>query len=192
MLFQKSFAEKHSLFPNCLKFGCLMLSFLIAGCEGDVGRVNENNSASHASNPSSNGPQTNLVFAPAAALAGAPDPLSSFTELDVDSGVLTLEELQSLIFIPYCAGCHTGQGDELPASLNLSSSADTYASTIGATSTEDPRLSLVEPEQSTNSYLIRKIEGTQSVGQRMPLNQDPLPEWMISAIKRWIDAGATF
>ena len=148
MLFQKSFAKKNTLLPNCLMIGSLMLSFLLAGCEGDVGRVNENHSASNAGNPLSNNPQTNLVFAPAAALAGAPDPLSSFTELDIGSGVLTLDELQSLIFIPHCASCHTGQGDELPASLNLSSSADTFASTIGATSTEDPRLSLVEPEQS--------------------------------------------
>ena len=192
MVLKRSSVRKNSLAANRLMVVSLMLSFVLAGCDGDVGKVNENNSASSAGNPQTSNPQTNLVFAPAAALAGAPDPSTSFTELDIGSGVLTLDELQSLIFIPHCASCHTGQGDELPASLNLSSSADTYASTIGATSTEDPRLSLVEPEQSTNSYLIRKIEGTQSVGMRMPRNQDPLPEWMISAIKRWIDAGATY
>lgn len=167
----------------------LLLLATLVGCEGDIGQVNQHSNESAAS---ANQPRTNLVFAPAAALASAPDPESTFTELNIDSGVLTLDELQSLIFIPQCASCHTGGGNELPASLNLSSSADTYANTIGVTSTEDPRLSIIEPEQSTNSYLIRKIEGTQSVGLRMPRNRDPLPEWMISAVKRWIDAGAEY
>ena len=161
----------------------------LSGCEGDVGKVNENGNTAQSNIIQ---PQTNLIFSPAAALAAAPDPASTFTELDIGTGVLTLEELQSLIFIPQCSNCHTGQGDELPASLNLSSSSDTYASTIGVTSTEDPRLSIVEPDQSTNSYLVRKIEGTQSVGLRMPRNRDPLPDWMISAIKRWIDSGAVY
>lgn len=187
MLLDKLTTQKNAFSRACMAFSSVIFTLLLIGCEGDVVRVNGNIDASNADRP-----RTNLVFAPAAAIASAPDPSSTFTELDIDSGVLTLDELQSLIFIPHCARCHTGQGDELPASLNLSSSSDTYASTIGTKSTEDPRLSIVEPEQSTNSYLIRKIEGTQSVGQRMPLNQDPLPVWMLSAIKRWIDAGAAY
>ncbi len=172
---------------NTLIVGMMCLLATLTGCEGDVGKTNQLGAAAEI-----NQPITNLVFAPAAAVANAPEPLSTFTELDTGDEILTLDELQSLVFTPHCASCHTGQGDDLPASLDLSNGADTYASTIGTPSSEDPRLAIIEPEQSTNSYLVRKIEGTQSVGQRMPLNQEPLPVWVIAAIKRWVDAGAVF
>lgn len=177
---------RFSEFPRSRVLLCMTLLCLsvLYGCDGSTVKINRS--------PSSDQPQTTLVFAPAAALEAVPDPSSTFTELDIANETLTLDELQSLIFLPSCSRCHTGGGKDLPASLNLSSSADTYASTIGATSTEDPRLSIVEPYESTNSYLIRKLEGTQSVGRQMPFNQEPLPDWMISAIKRWIDAGAVY
>lgn len=174
---------KHRLYASVV----LLLSILLTGCEGDIGQVVESDTVT-----TDNQPRTNLVFAPAAAIAAAPPPSSSLTELSLAGEIPTLDELHALVFLPNCSRCHTGGGDELPASLNLSSAADVYVSTIGTTSTEDPRLALVEPSQSTNSYLIRKLEGTQSVGQQMPLQSDPLPEWMVSAVKRWIDAGAVY
>ncbi len=137
-------------------------------------------------------PNTNLVFAPAAALAAAPNASSTFSELNIAQQALSLEDLQAQIFQPMCAGCHVGGGDKLPESLNLSSATDTYANTIGSASTEDPRYDLVEPGESTHSYLVRKIEGTQSVGQQMPLQGGPLPDWMVTAVKRWIDSGAVY
>lgn len=137
-------------------------------------------------------PNTNLIFAPAAALAAAPDPSSDLTELDIPDQALSLQDIQNQVFQPYCSSCHTGGGDSLPASLNLSSAADTYASTIGSLSTEDPRLELVAPGQSSNSYLVRKLEGTQSVGQQMPLQGGPVSDWMLTAVKRWIDSGAVY
>jgi len=164
---------------------CLLLT--LVGCKGDIGRVGEGEAATDSTQP-----RTNLIFAPAAAIAAAPPPSSTLTELSVAGQTLTLDELQSLVFLPSCSGCHTGGGDTLPSSMNFSSAADTYVSTIGFTSTEDPRLSIIEPGQSTNSYLIRKLEGTQSVGQQMPLQGDPLPGWMVDAIKRWIDDGAIY
>lgn len=165
----------------------LTTMLVLTGCEGDVSGVRLGGQATDSKQP-----QTNLIFAPAAAIAEAQPPSSTFTELSLDGETLTLDELQGVMFLPYCSSCHTGGGDSLPASMNFTSAADTYVSTVGTTSTEDPRLNIVEPEQATNSYLIRKLEGTQSVGQSMPLGGDPLPGWIIDAVKRWIDDGAVY
>lgn len=137
-------------------------------------------------------PNSNLVFAPAAALAAAPVPSSTLADLNIPAQAISLQDLQDQIFQPYCAGCHTGGDNELPGSLNLSSASDTYASTIGTLSSEDPQYELIAPDESTHSYLVRKLEGTQSVGQQMPLQGGPLPQWMVTAVKRWIDSGAVY
>lgn len=175
---------------------CMAISFVAAGisaCDGigDSGEVIRD-STPPANSLSASQPNTNLVFAPAAALAAAPDPSSNLSNLDIPSQALSLEDLQEQIFQPHCSGCHTGGGSDLPASLNFSSANDTYASTVGSESSEDPRVLLVAPGQSTNSYIVRKLEGTQSVGQQMPLQGEPLSPWMVTAVKRWIDSGAVY
>jgi len=74
--------------------------------------------------------------------------------------------------------------------MDFSHADATYASLIEATSTEYPQLSLVSPGMSTNSYLVRKIEGTQLVGKQMPLQGGPLSVDEIRSVKAWIDSGA--
>jgi len=163
----------------------------ISACDG-IGDSGEASTGLPSSASGAITPSTNLVFAPAAALAAAPDPSSNFSELEIPAQSLSLEELQAQVFQPHCAGCHAGGGTSLPASLNFTSATDFYASTIGTESSEDPQLQLIAPGQSTNSYLVRKLEGTQSVGKQMPLQGGPLPPWMVTAVKRWIDSGAVY
>jgi len=104
--------------------------------------------------------------------------------------VPTLAELQSTIFSPRCSGCHTGGGGSLPTSMNLSSTAATFASLVNVTSVEEPTQKRVLPNTPNNSYIITKLSGTQTVGQRMPLGGPFLSQAEIDSVRAWIQAGA--
>lgn len=106
----------------------------------------------------------------------------------------TLASIQDNVFTPTCAtaGCHEGpQGPGLPAGQDLSSAAASLASLVNVTSVREPPLLRVEPLNADDSYIIRKLEGTQVMGLRMPLGGGPLPQATIDAIRAWIDAGAS-
>ena len=89
--------------------------------------------------------------------------------------------------------------------------SDSFASLVGVPSCEAPALKRVEPGSSAASYLMVKLEGTQSsilggggcaacsvlgisvgdCGGRMPLSGPPyLPDAEIQRIGEWIDQGA--
>lgn len=115
---------------------------------------------------------------------------STFTLVTV---LPTLASIQANVFTPTCGvgGCHEGpQGPGLPAGQDLSSAAASLASLVNVTSEREPPLLRVEPGNADDSYLVRKLEGTQTVGPRMPLGGLPLPQSTIDAIRAWIDAGA--
>jgi len=102
--------------------------------------------------------------------------------------------------------CH---GSPLGAPMSLLT-ADTYSSLVGATSCEAPPLLRVEAGSSATSYIVIKLEGTQSTvlgsggcsacslgggtindcGGRMPLGGPYLSDAGIQTIKDWIDQGA--
>lgn len=50
----------------------------------------------------------------------------------------------------------------------------------------------IQPGKGADSFLIKKLRGTASQGQRMPLNLEPLKDDVIAKIEKWIDEGATF
>jgi uncharacterized protein (TIGR03118 family) len=102
----------------------------------------------------------------------------------------TLATLQSTIFGPRCSGCHTGVGAVLPGSMNLSSAAATHAAVVNVNSQQVPALRRVNPGDPNNSYLIHKVEGTQTVGVRMPAAGAFLDQAQINQIRDWIQAGA--
>jgi mono/diheme cytochrome c family protein len=103
----------------------------------------------------------------------------------------TLAELQSSIFTPMCSGCHTGGGNALPASLNLSSAAASHTALVGIASVEQASLQRVAPGNAENSYLIHKLEGRAGItGSRMPLGGPFLSQSSIDQVKEWIAAGA--
>jgi len=104
---------------------------------------------------------------------------------------VTLSQLQSTIFTPICSVCHTGGGSSLPASMDLTSSAATFAAIVGVASTEVPSLLRVNPGNPDASYLVHKVEGAPDiVGSRMPLGGAPLDPTSIANIRAWISAGA--
>lgn len=104
---------------------------------------------------------------------------------------VTLTQLQTTIFTPSCAGCHTGGGSSLPSSMNLSSASASFAALVGVASTEQPSLQRVNASNPDDSYLVRKIEGAPSIsGSRMPLGGAPLDPALITNVRAWITAGA--
>jgi hypothetical protein len=99
-------------------------------------------------------------------------------------------EIQDAVFSPTCAtsGCHLGAAAEQGLQLD---EANSYGMLVDVPSTEVPTILRVAPGDPDNSYLIQKLEGTASVGARMPLNQTPLPQADIDVIRQWITDGAT-
>jgi uncharacterized protein (TIGR03118 family) len=102
----------------------------------------------------------------------------------------TLSELQSTIFSPICSTCHNGVGAALPGSMNLSTQAAAFAALVNVPSSEVPATKRVNPGDPTTSYIINKLEGTQSSGARMPFGLAPLDQATIDKVKSWISAGA--
>ncbi len=84
-------------------------------------------------------------------------------------------------------GCHAAS--TASAGLILAS-GQSYANLVNVNSTNEPPKKRVVPSDAANSYLVNKIEGTQTVGGRMPLNAAPLSDTDIQNIKNWINQGA--
>jgi hypothetical protein len=103
----------------------------------------------------------------------------------------TLASIQSNVFTPQCAGCHTGVGTTLPGRMNLSDANASYAALVGVQSLQTPSLQRVAAGNPDASYLIHKLEGGPNIfGSRMPLLGTPLDPATISAIRLWITNGA--
>jgi hypothetical protein len=103
----------------------------------------------------------------------------------------TLQSIQTNVFGPRCSGCHTGPtSPALPAGMDLTSAAASFASLVGVASIEVPTLQRVQAGNPANSYLIHKLEGTQSVGAQMPFLAAPLNQATVAAIRQWITNGA--
>jgi Ca2+-binding RTX toxin-like protein len=91
------------------------------------------------------------------------------------------------IFTGRCVSCHSGSNP--PRGLKLDA-PNSFANLVNVASVEVPSLKRVKPSDPDNSYIVHKVEGTASVGSRMPLNQQPLTTDQISLIRQWIIAGA--
>jgi len=83
------------------------------------------------------------------------------------------------------ASCH---GVSQSAGMDLRS-GNAYTNLVGAPSTESTLLR-VAPGQVDSSYIIQKLEGTNTVGGRMPLGAAPLDVTDLQNIKNWIAQGA--
>ena len=115
------------------------------------------------------------------------------TEQAAAPATVTLSTLQTDIFTPSCAkaGCHAASSAAGGMSL---AAGDSFANLVGVTSTEAASLKRVAAGSSSTSYIINKLEGTQSSvggsGSRMPKDASALTDAQIQSIKDWIDAGA--
>jgi len=92
------------------------------------------------------------------------------------------------IFTSSCAlsNCHNASAQ---AGLVLLQ-GQAYNNIVNVNSTQDPSKKRVNPEKANNSYLVIKIEGRQTIGERMPLGGAALSSTRIQNIKNWINRGA--
>lgn len=100
-----------------------------------------------------------------------------------------LSQLQAEVFTPRCSGCHTGVGDTLPFTLNLTA-GNSFSNLVNVASRQSPGTARVAPGDPANSYLIRKLEGANITGSRMPLGGPYLDAETLARIKSWIMSGA--
>lgn len=92
------------------------------------------------------------------------------------------------IFDNHCIGCHSGATP--PQGQNLSE-AVAYLNIVNVASAQQPSLKRIAPGDTTNSYLIRKVQGTPGItGLRMPRNNPPLSTAQIDSIRSWVFNGA--
>lgn len=112
--------------------------------------------------------------------------LSSATFL---TAAAKLSQLQADVFTPRCSGCHTGGSNALPAALNLTAN-NAFANLVNVGARQSPGMMRVAPGSAANSYLIRKLEGTNTTGSRMPLGGPFLDSGTMARIKSWIMSGA--
>ena len=101
----------------------------------------------------------------------------------------TLASIQVNIFSVSCAisGCHGGGTVQFGLSLDAGLSAGNL---INVASPQDATLIRVIPGNPGGSFLIQKLEGTQTVGVRMPEGGPYLTQATINVIRQWIQNGA--
>jgi hypothetical protein len=89
-----------------------------------------------------------------------------------------------------CIGCHTDQGRN-PAGGLVLLEGRSYQQLVGRASTGKPGETRVIPGDGQNSYLVKKLEGRDIVGERMPRGNGPfLTEGQMIVIRKWIGDGA--
>ena len=81
------------------------------------------------------------------------------------------------------SSCH-GAAATIPLSSGLA-----YDALVGVPSRAEPGI-LVVPFNAGGSYLMRRIDGTQGIGSRMPLGGAPLDSIDAENLRRWIAQGA--
>jgi len=64
-----------------------------------------------------------------------------------------------------------------------------YNNLVNVDSTEDPSRKRVLPGDATNSYIVIKLEGRQTIGAKMPMGGS-LDAVSLQNIRNWINRGA--
>jgi hypothetical protein len=136
-----------------------------------------------------------LLILSSLAVASCDEPLSDITgpspNLQPTFSSITTEIFQTTDIAGRiaCVTCHTNVGRTPAGNLNLA--GDAYAALVNVASTGRPGAVLVIPGDPDASYLVRKIEGRDINGLRMPRVGPPyMTDGQISVIRRWIAVGA--
>ena len=85
----------------------------------------------------------------------------------------TLASIQANVFNPSCIVCHAGAAAPLGLRLDKDNS---FTHLVGVSSSQDGSLLRVDPGDPDASYLIRKLEGSASTGEQMPVGGPPMPQ----------------
>jgi len=136
-----------------------------------------------------------LLIVSSLAVASCDEPLSDITGPSPNL-TPTFSSISSEIFQTTdlagrtsCITCHTNVGRTPAGNLNLA--GDAYAALVNIGSLQRAGAVLVVPGDPESSYLIRKLEGRDITGLRMPRNGPPyLTDGQITVIRRWIEVGA--
>src|SRR5206468_11973127 len=101
----------------------------------------------------------------------------------------TLASIQDNVFTVTCAvpGCHGGAGAQQGLRLDPGFSAGNL---INVPSPRDPNLIRVVPGDPDASFIIQKLQGTQTLGDRMPDGGPYLTTATVNVIRQWIQDGA--
>ncbi len=102
------------------------------------------------------------------------------------AGVLQAQEIPDAvldIFDESCVSCHSGA--KPAAGLNLSEKY-AMAALVNKRSSKSGDKVLVVPANPARSYLVMKLRGTGTKGERMPKGDEPLAESEIAAIESWV------
>src|SRR5256884_8305829 len=101
----------------------------------------------------------------------------------------TLASIQANVFSVNCAfsGCHGG--GTVPFGLRLDPGFSA-GNLINVPSPRDPNLIRVIPGDPDASFLIQKLQGTQTLGDRMPDGGPYLTTAQVNVIRQWIQDGA--
>ena len=83
------------------------------------------------------------------------------------------------------SGCH---GSAQSAGLDLRNGSS-YGSLVNVQATSEAIIRVI-PNDAQGSYLVIKLEGRQTVGERMPRGGTPLDAIDLGNIRNWIDTGA--
>ena len=101
----------------------------------------------------------------------------------------TLASIQDHVFTVNCAvsGCHGGGTAQFGLRLDPGFSAGNL---INVPSPRDSNLIRVVPGDPDASFLIQKLQGTQTLGERMPDGGPYLTTATVNVIRQWIQDGA--
>ena len=101
----------------------------------------------------------------------------------------TLASIQAKVFSVNCAipGCHGGGTVQQGLRLDPGFSAGNL---INVASPRDANLMRVVPGNPNASFIIQKLEGTQTLGDRMPQFGPYLSQATIDVIRQWIQLAA--
>lgn len=120
---------------------------------------------------------------------GLPLDLNGNGDGDSEPEGVTLMQLQENIFGAICTQCHTGSA--APEGLRLDSEQISFDSLVEQPSSQQPELLRVDPGAPDQSYLVRKLEGDETIdGQQMPFGLSPLSSEQIAQVRDWIANGA--
>lgn len=88
-------------------------------------------------------------------------------------------------------GCSSGacHGNNAGGMTLTASAAANFAEIVGVQAQSEDFLR-VNPGNPDDSYIVIKVEGRQSVGQRMPRGQSPLDAIDLTNLRNWISNGA--
>ena len=90
-----------------------------------------------------------------------------------------------------CIQCHSDQGRIAAGPGLVLLEGRSYQQLVGVASVSRPGSTRVIPGDPDNSYLVRKLEGRDINGERMPRGTGPfLTEGQMLVIRKWIQDGA--